>query len=152
MSRDELKCHQSIKNNISRQEKTLDLLKIGNQTPFHNVPTLSFELCLQRAVVHHSLGESDEAVEALSFDRMRSAHHSSLGDGLVLHESRLHLRCTQQVTCRETRRKEGGQRILGCKSSQIIMKRINFTKKTRGVSVFTAQHEEALRSSFIFKT
>lgn len=67
------------------------------KTPLQKLrfPTLFSELCLQRAVERHSIIESYEAVEALSFDRMRSAHHSSLGNGLVLDQSRLHLRRTQ---------------------------------------------------------
>ncbi|TNN87766.1 hypothetical protein EYF80_002113 [Liparis tanakae] len=48
-----------------------------------------------RAVVRHSISERYEAVEALSFHRMRSAHNRGLYDGLVLHQSRLHLRRTQ---------------------------------------------------------
>lgn len=76
-----------------------DGCQVRQQKHLSGSPTLLLELCLQRAVERHSVGQSDEAVEALAFDGMRSAHHGGLGDGLVLHESRLHLRRTQEVAC-----------------------------------------------------
>lgn len=69
-------------------------------------PTLFSQLCLQRPVERHSVREGYEAVEALAFDRMRSAHNGSFYNSLVLHQSRLHLRCTQQVTCRGERQRK----------------------------------------------
>lgn len=61
--------------------------------------TLLFERCLQLAVEGDALAERDETVQTLSFDGVGFSHHRGLGDVLVLHEGRLHLRRAQQVTC-----------------------------------------------------
>lgn len=62
--------------------------------------TQSFELLNHLLVELPAVFERDKAVEALSFHRVRSAHHGGLRHRRVQHQRRLHLRSAQKVAWR----------------------------------------------------
>lgn len=71
------------------------------------VATLFFELICEVLGELVALSQGHKAVEALALQGVGVADHGSLSHGRVLHQCRLHLRCTQQVAW-----KQGGGKAL----------------------------------------
>lgn len=81
--------------NVKILQKYRATLRPHKPTQTH---TLLLELSLQDGSIVDAVIECDKAIQAFSFNGMRCSYHGCLSYCLVLHQSRFHLCCAQQMT------------------------------------------------------